>query len=139
MNRNQLLFPSIVSDLLGPDWFGGTNWEPRTATPAVNVKEGEKEFKLELVIPGFNKEEIELEVDQDVLRVSANRQEEKSEENENYTCREFSATSFQRSFHLPETVNEEKIQADYKDGILHVTLPKKKEALPKPKRLISLT
>lgn len=138
VNRNQLLFPSVVNDLLGPDWFGGTNWVPKVSTPAVNVKETETEFKLELVIPGFNKDEINLEVDKDLLRITASHEEEKNVEDEKYTRREFSVSSFQRTFQLPESVNDDGISADYKEGILHVTLPKREEALPKPKRLISL-
>lgn len=138
VKRNQLLFPSIVNDLLGPDWFGGTNWLPNTSTPAVNVRETESDYRLELVVPGFQKDEIQLEVDHDVLKISARHQEEKNEENERYTRREFSMSSFQRSFQLPETVNDEGISADYREGILHVTLPKREEAMPKPKRLISL-
>ncbi len=132
------MFPSIVNDLLGPDWFGGTNWTPKTTAPAVNVKETEADFMLELVVPGFNKEEIEIEVDKNMLRLSARHEEEKSEENERYTRREFSMSSFERTFQLPETVNEDAIEADYREGILHIRLPKREENLPKPKRLISL-
>lgn len=111
---------------------------PKVSTPAVNVKETETEFKLELVIPGFNKDEINLEVDKDLLRITASHEEEKNVEDEKYTRREFSVSSFQRTFQLPESVNDDGISADYKEGILHVTLPKREEALPKPKRLISL-
>ncbi len=138
VQRNQLMFPSIVNDLLGPDWFGGTNWTSRTTAPAVNVKETETDFMLELVVPGFNKEEIEIEVDKNLLRLSARHEEEKKEENERYTRREFSMNSFERTFQLPETIDENAIEADYKKGILHIRLPKREENLPKPKRLISL-
>lgn len=137
VKRNNLFFPSLINDLVGSDWLGGTEkWS--TAVPAVNIKDTEKTFELELAVPGLKKDDFTVEVDHDVLTISSEMQSENEETQEKYTRKEFSYTSFKRSFTLPETVDGAKIDAKYQDGILKVTLPKKQEALPKPKRVISI-
>ncbi len=137
VKRNNLFFPSLMNDFMGPDWFGGTEkWN--TAVPAVNIKDNEKGFELELAVPGLKKDDFTVEVDNDVLTISSEIKTENEETKENYTRKEFSFSSFKRAFTLPETVDGSKIDAKYEDGILKLTLPKKQEALPKPKRLISI-
>ena len=137
VKRNNLFFPSLINDLVGSDWLGGTEkWS--TAVPAVNIKDTEKTFELELAVPGLKKDDFTVEVDHDVLTISSEMQSENEETQEKYTRKEFSYTAFKRSFTLPETVDGAKIDAKYQDGILKVTLPKKQEALPKPKRVISI-
>ena len=135
--RNNFIFPSIMDEFLKPDWFGGLH-TPNSNVPAVNIKEGEKDFSLELAIPGFKKEDFNIAVDNDVLTISSEVKKEKEIKEEKYTRREFSMTSFKRAFTLPETVDADAIRAQYEDGILTVQLPKKDEALPKPKRLIEI-
>ena len=95
------------------------------AVPPVNVKESETGYDLEVAIPGFNKEDINIEVKDDLLTI-ASRQESKQEvtEDNKFTRKEFSFKSFKRMFSLPKTVDKEAIKADYKDGILNVNLPK---------------
>ena len=137
IRRNTGLFPSIWNDVLTPDWFGGTDQFNQTL-PAVNISEGETDFTLELAIPGQKREDFNVEVDNDILTISMETKDEKSEKEGDYTRREFRYTSFKRAFNLPETVDQDDIKADYKDGILRFTLPKKQEALPKPKRLIEI-
>ena len=134
--RNSLILPSLMNDFFKPDWFGGM--DTLSKVPAVNIKENEKDFMLELEIPGFKKEDFNIEVDNDVLTISSEVKEEKETTNENYTRREFSISSFKRAFTLPETVNEDAINAVYEGGILTLTLPKREEALPKPKRMIEI-
>nr|WP_299346692.1 Hsp20/alpha crystallin family protein [Allomuricauda sp.] len=137
VKRNNLLFPSFVNDFFGPDWFGGVDkWN--TNLPAVNIKEEENGFELELAIPGGKKEDFKIEVDNDVLTISSEANKASTETNENYTRKEFSYTAFKRAFTLPETVDGAKIDAKYESGILKLTLPKKEEALPRPKRMISI-
>ena len=137
VKRNSLFFPSVMNDFMGPDWFGGTEkWN--TSVPAVNIKENEKGFELELAVPGMKKDDFTVEVDNDVLTISSEIKSENEETKENYTRKEFSYSSFKRAFTLPETVDGSKIDAKYEDGILKLILPKKQEALPKPKRLISI-
>jgi len=137
IRRNTGLFPTLWSDVLTPDWFGGVDRFNPTL-PAVNIREEEKEFVLELAVPGMKKEDFNIEVDDNVLTISMERKDEHEESDSGYTRREFKYTNFKRAFTLPETVNEDAIEALYKDGILRFSLPKKKEALPKPKRLIEV-
>ena len=137
IKRNNLLFPSLMNDLFKPEFLSGLE-NLNTATPAVNIKENEGNFELELAIPGFKKEDFNIELDNDVLTISSEVKKESDANDENYTRREFSFSSFRRSFTLPETVDNGKINANYEDGILKLTLPKREEALPKPKRLIEI-
>ena len=134
--RNNLILPSLMNDFFKPDWFGGM--ETYSHVPAVNIQENEKDFKLELSIPGFKKEDFNIEIDNDVLTISSEVKTENEKTEGNYTRREFSKASFKRVFTLPKTINKEDINASYERGILEVTLPKTEEALPKPKRFIEI-
>lgn len=138
VKRNNLVFPALMNEIFKPDWFGGL--ESFTGNlPAVNIKENEKDFELELAAPGRKKENFNVEVDHDILTVSYESKDEETIEEENYTRREFTHSAFKRSFTLPETIDSEHINAKYEDGVLKFTLPKKAEALPKPKRSIDLS
>ena len=137
VKRNNLFFPSLMNEFMGPDWFGGTDkWN--TSVPAVNIKDNEEDFELELAVPGVKKDDFTVEVDNDVLTISSEMKSENEDVKGNYTRKEFSYSSFKRAFTLPDTVDGSKIDAKYEDGILKLTLPKKQEALPKPKRMISI-
>ncbi|SNZ00270.1 Hsp20/alpha crystallin family protein [Flagellimonas pacifica] len=137
VKRNNLFFPSLMNDLFTPDWFGGVD-NLNTSVPAVNIKDNTEGFELELAVPGAKKEDFKVEVDNDILTISSEAKSENEETKENYTRKEFTYSSFNRAFTLPETVDGTKIDAKYEDGILRLTLPKKDEALPEPKRLISI-
>lgn len=137
VKRSNVLFPSVVNEFFRPDWFGGSE-NYQVAVPAVNIRESELDFQLELAIPGRKKEDFNIEVDKDVLTVSAEQRAEDTVQVENYTRREFSYSAFKRAFTLPETVNVDAVNATYEDGVLRFVLPKKQEALPKPKRLIEI-
>lgn len=120
------------------DWAGGSQVSQRI--PAVNIKETDVAFNVALVAPGLKKEDFNIEVDNGVLTISYTAAAEKTEQEEGkYTRREFVNASFKRAFTLPETVNEDDINAVYADGILTLTLPKKEEAQPKAKRLIAIS
>lgn len=103
--------------------------------PATNVTETKKAYNLELSVPGFEKEDLNIEVDKNVLKISASiesKTEEKTEEkdeDEKIWRQEFSSSSFSRSFVLPENVDTEKISAKEKSGILKISLPKSDKAL----------
>ncbi|GAK95307.1 small heat shock protein [Nonlabens ulvanivorans] len=129
--------PSLIDEMFTNDYMGGTA-PVKAWSPSVNISEGDTQFELELVIPGFKKEDVSIEVDQDVLTISSEVKDEYEEKTEQFTRREFSLSSFKRSFNLPDSVNQDHIAAEYKDGILNLTLPKKEEALPQPKRMITL-
>ena len=92
--------------------------------PAVDISETEKSFELELAVPGFKKEDFELNYDDGQLTISGERKFETEQKEVNYHKRETRYGTFSRSFQLPENVNDSKIQANYQDGILKVTLPK---------------
>ncbi len=137
VKRNNLVFPSLMNEIFKPDWFGGME-NYNTSVPAVNIKENEKDFELELAVPGRKKEDFNIEIDNNVLTISSEMKSENEVKEDNYTRKEFGFTSFRRAFTLPETIDEDKIKADYVDGLLRFTLPKRKEALPKPKRMIEI-
>ncbi len=139
VKRNLDYFPSILDEFLKPDWFGGSQ-NALASVPAVNIKETDQAFTLELAVPGKKKEDFSIEIDRNVLTIASETKTENEQKDQNgrYTRREYSYASFSRSFTLPQTVNAEMIQASYEDGVLHVQLPKKEEALPKPKRLIEI-
>ena len=138
IRRNNLLFPSLMNDLFPTDWLGGVEVYKNNTTAAVNIKESESDFTLELLAPGMNKDDFQVEIENEVMTIRAEVENKKETKEDGYTRKEFSSHSFRRSFTLPETVEVEAIKADYQDGILRLSLPKKKEALPKPKRLISI-
>jgi HSP20 family protein len=110
--------------------------------PSVNIAETNDSFNIEVAAPGMKRDDFKVELDNNVLTISSeveNKKEEKDKEG-NYTRKEFSYQSFQRSFALPENkVEGEKIAARYADGILHITVPKKEEAKVKPARKISIS
>ncbi len=137
IKRSNLVFPSLMDEIFKPDWFGGME-NFGTNLPAVNIKENEKDYELELSVPGMKKDDFNVEVDNNIMTISAEVKSESDVKEENYTRKEFSHSSFKRSFTLPETIDEDKIEASYVDGILKFRLPKKDEALPKPKRMITI-
>ena len=130
-------FPSLIDDFINTDWnlkvpsFSGT-------VPAVNIKELDSQFEIELAVPGMNKDDFEIEVEDGVLSISSTQEEEQVNEKGKFTRREFSYSSFRRSFTLPDSVYPTKIDATYKEGVLLVLLPKHKEAQPQPKKLIKI-
>ena len=137
IKRNTVPFPSIIDELLKPDWLGGMQSFNHNV-PAVNIKETDTSFGIELAAPGKTKEDFNIEIDHNVLTISSETKSENEETQGKYTRKEFNYSSFRRAFTLPETVNTENINATYENGVLNVALPKKEEALPKPKRLIEI-
>lgn len=120
-------FPSLFNDLL----FNGFDSNLIAQRPvSVNVKENENHFNLELILPGFKKEDISIELKNDLLTISSEVTNSKEEtDGENYLRREYFKTSFSRSFNIPETVNTENIDANFVDGVLIITLPKKEDSI----------
>ncbi len=137
IKRNTVPFPSIIDELLKPDWLGGMQ-SFNANIPAVNIKETDASFGIELAAPGKTKDDFNIEIDHNVLTISSETKSENEETQGKYTRKEFNYSSFRRAFTLPETVNTENINATYENGVLNVALPKKEEALPKPKRLIEI-
>lgn len=105
--------------------------------PATNIRENEKDFSIEVAAPGMKKEDFNIDVNEGMLTISSEKEEEKKDEQENFTRREYNYSSFSRSFRLPESVKEDDIKASYKDGVLHVIVPKGKEQ-ERPRRKINI-
>ena len=128
--------PSIFDDLFS-DWAGGSMSD---YIPAVNVKEDDNGFEVELAAPGFKREDFNVSVDNDRLVITAKMEEEHTEEEQGkYTRREFSARAFERSFTLPKnTVNTDSVEAKYENGVLKLSLPKLDEVKPKPAKTIEI-
>lgn len=107
--------------------FFGRLSEDSGDVPAVNIRDKKDKYAIEFAAPGMKKEDFKIDLDNYVLTVSAETKEKKEEENSSYTRREFVFNSFSRSFTLPRSVNIDKIKADYSDGILTISLPKKED------------
>lgn len=146
VRQNATLFPSLPSlleDFFSRDWADSTlaNRTYSATLPAVNVRETNEDYIIEVAAPGMKRNEFKVELDNNVLTISSQREEkhEEHDESRNYTRREFNYQSFQRSFTLPENkVEGEKIAARYVDGILHITVPKKDDAKVKPIKQITI-
>ena len=134
--------PSIWEDFIGKDLFDfPTVFATGTSVPAVNIMETENEFKVEVAAPGMEKKDFNINLDNNVLTISSEKEEtnEDKDKKGNYTKREFSYSSFARSFTMPDSVNIDKIAAAYKDGVLNITLPKREEAKVKPAKVIKIS
>ena len=134
--------PSLFDRFLENDFFDWSNRnfsKTNTTIPAVNIKEDEDGFKVEMSAPGLEKDDFKIELNNSLLTISCEKQEENENvENEKYSRKEFSYQSFTRSFNLPEMVGNDKIEAKYENGILKVSIPKKEEAKPKPPKFIEI-
>ncbi|MDP4207441.1 MAG: Hsp20/alpha crystallin family protein [Bacteroidota bacterium] len=109
------------------------------SNPAVNIIEGKESFSIEVAAPGLDKNDFQINLERNVLTISSEKETEKEEKDGKYMRREFSYSTFKRSFTLPETVEYEKIVASHKNGILTVTIPKRDEAKIKPARQIDIS
>ncbi|MGY5354302.1 Hsp20/alpha crystallin family protein [Wenyingzhuangia sp. IMCC45467] len=115
--------------------FSKTN----TSIPLVNISENHDGFSIEMAVPGFKKEDFKIEVDNGKLTISSEKKEETNNtQSPKYSIKEYSYQSFSRSFTLAESIEQEKIKANYDDGILKIFIPKKEEAKPKPIKLIEV-
>lgn len=107
--------------------------------PRVNIAETNEEFLVEMAAPGMKRDDFNIELDNDNLVISTEVQTSNEDKDSSYRRREFSYESFRRSFHLPNTVEADKIKARYQDGMLRLLIPKKEEAKRKPPRKIKIS
>ncbi|MDW8205023.1 MAG: Hsp20/alpha crystallin family protein [Cytophagales bacterium] len=134
------LFP-VFNQLLNDFWNNDDLLSHTTQfVPAANIKETPDEFIVELAVPGLKKEDFNVQVEENVLRISASKQSESETTDEKTTVhrREFSFHAFERSFRLPKSADGEKISASYQDGVLKLNIPKREEAKPKAPRTIQI-
>ena len=108
-------------------------------TPKVNIKETDEEFLVEMAAPGMKRDDFRIELDNDILVISSEIEDQNENRNNSYTRREFSYESFRRTFHLPNSVEAEKIKAKYEDGMLRLVIPKKEEAKRRPPKMIKIS
>jgi HSP20 family protein len=136
--------PSLLNDFFADDFFRlpFMQWRSDTATtPAVNVKETPDDYQIELAAPGMKRDDFKVELDNDVLSISSERddQQEENDHDGTFARREFTYKGFRRSFTLDsKKIEGDKIQAQYIDGILLLTIPKKAEARRKPAKQIKI-
>jgi HSP20 family protein len=129
-------FSSMFDNIFGRDLMEPF-MRPDATVPAVNIKETEKEFLVEVAAPGMKKEDFHIEIENHRLKISSKKEQTKEEKDEEgkYTRREFRFMSFQRAFELPENIDADKIKAIYKDGILVLNVPKKEMTVKKAKTI----
>ena len=135
-NLNRLK-PTLLDELFDDRWF---NFDTFNSTfPAVNAIEKENQYLLEIAVPGMEKKDFEIEIENDLISVSSiSKKEIEVKSDFNYNRQEFNYNSFHRTFSLPKEVDQSKIKAIYTNGILTITLPKLKEVISKSKKLIEV-
>ena len=130
--KSQNWLPGIFNDFFGNEWVEKTN----SASPAINIKESENEYKVEVAAPGMTKDDFSIKIDADnQLIVSMEKKEEHKDENkkERYLRREFAYTQFQQIMILPDNVEKDKIEAKVENGVLQIDIPKKQIAVEENK------
>ncbi len=142
VKKHSNYLPTLAGDFWGedmlPDFWGNQDWN---LTPAVNIIESDKDFKIEVAAPGLKKEDFKVHVEKNLLEISAEKEENKEtlDDNKKYLRKEFSYSQFRRTFSLPNYVDADKIKASQKDGVLIVEIPKKDEAKVNPKKQIEIS
>ena len=137
-NTDFPVLPNVFNDFFR-DWSSTNFSDTNTTLPAVNIKENENDFVVDVAVPGMDKKDFKIDLENDVLTISSEKTTNNEDSNENYTRKEYSYMSFKRSFTLPKgIVDSDKIKAIYKNGELKITIPKLEEAKPKPIRLIEV-
>jgi len=137
---NRRYVPAYWDDFFNDTSFNNFNSDARCGTtPAVNVVEDGKEFRIEVAVPGLSKDNFKIDLENEVLTISSEKKEEKDDKKQNYTRKEFNYSTFKRSFQLPETIDEDQIKASHDAGILTIHLPKKEEVVEKAPKQIEIT
>ncbi|MGS2765008.1 Hsp20/alpha crystallin family protein [Sinomicrobium sp. M5D2P9] len=133
-------FNSGVSGFFDMDDFFRNGFPDGTILeqPALNIKEKEDEFEIELAVPGLSKKDFRIGIENGYLNISAEKEESKEEKKDNYTRKEFNYNSFYRSLLLPDSIKEEEVKATYENGILRLNLAKKEDAKVSSPRAIEV-
>lgn len=125
------LMPSVFEDFFKPwnQWFDDSGLVSKVySMPAVNITENNNHYLVSLAAPGLKKEDFKIDMEENTITISSEKEERKEEKDEKYTRKEYSYSSFSRSFALPEDVKQEAIEAKYEDGVLNIKLPRKENA-----------
>lgn len=134
-NTDQL-FTSIFDDFFGSNIFDSRTLK-RNHLPSVNILDNEKFFELNLAAPGKNRKDFIIELEDQILTISS-ESFTNNDDSDNFTRQEYRYDNFKRSFRLPDSINTNLIKAKYENGILSISLPKHKEAIPEPKKQIEI-
>ena len=127
------LMPTVFNDFFKPwnNWFdtnnGGSLWGNMLTIPAVNIVEEKDDFMISMAVPGMKKSDFRIDVEGDMLTISAETKIEKEEKEKKFTRKEFNYTSFSRTFTIPDGTKADKIDARYEDGVLKLLIPKTEE------------
>ena len=124
-NRNNDFFPSILGDIFNEEVFDKIS--NRVSVPAVNLVESDNSYEIHMAAPGLKKEDFKISLENKVLTISSEKSTESEELEDKFTRKEYSYSSFSRSFTLPENTNIEGIEAKYENGELRLNLPKKEK------------
>ncbi len=129
VRNNNLWLPAIFEDMFLDNRSDLLNNYEIFSTPALNIIENIPNFVVEIAAPGIDKKDFKIEVQEDILKISAKKvvESEEKDEDSQFLKREFNYQEFERSFKLPEDVQQDKILANYENGVLKITLPKKEE------------
>lgn len=137
--RNRTMLPNLLDEFFGNEPTNFFKASSEYTMPSVNITENKDEFTIDFAAPGLKKDDFKIDLNNDVLKISSEKKENKEKKDEKEVRREFFYSSFERTFILPDGVNSDKISASYKDGILQVVIPKKEEAKEKPLRTIKIS
>ena len=138
LTRSRLgFYPSLMEDFF--TGFSPKSFQPNPQSPAINIKEVENGYEMELSAPGFSKNEIEVVIDENTLTVKASKERASDATTDQFKRREFVIAGFERNFELPDTVDQQKINVSYNNGLLEIQLPLKKEPKSKLKRRLSIS
>ncbi|MBN1133104.1 MAG: Hsp20/alpha crystallin family protein [Bacteroidales bacterium] len=137
---NKSYVPAYWDDFFNDDFLSGFRTKNYSRSlPSVNIIEEDGEYRIELAAPGLSRKDIKVELDNDVLKISYDHKENKEEKKNNYLKREFCHSSFERSFQLPDLIDSDNIKASQANGILSISLPKKKEVVTKVQKSIQIS
>jgi HSP20 family protein len=129
-------FPNVVEKFFGKKITDDVSHNEEVATiPSVNIAEENKAFEVSVALPGLDKKDVKVEIRNDCLIVSSEKKYEKEEKDKNWMRREYGYASFQRMFHLPESADQDKVQAEMKNGVLSIKLAKKKDYIENKKQI----
>jgi HSP20 family protein len=138
VKKHSNYLPSLVNDFWGENLASSLmddqNW---SLTPAVNIRENDNAYAIEVAAPGIAKEQFKVDVEKNLLEISAEKEDKKEDSDDKYLRREFNYSGFKRTFSLPNTVDTDRIKAVQKDGVLLVEIPKKEEVKVKKQIAVS--
>ncbi len=135
---NRFYVPAYMDDFFNDAVSNRYYGKGYASRPAVNIVEENDEYRIDIAAAGLARDDFKIKIEDDVITVSSEKEESSNEENRNYTRREFNYGNFSRSFRLNEMIDQEKIRAEHRDGVLSVYLPRKEEAVKPGPRSIEI-